>query len=315
MKKTTFALLAVLALPGFAAETNLDAPLVQRLTLTTNKVAVKIIGEFRVVTANGLPDHAPGAFPNAHNPNRLAPQNYAFRMPLHPQAAAQRVPAQGAWFGVALNGVPFEPGTAEFWQGRREWVMEAKAGFIDLGLDAHNAHVQPNGSYHYHGLPTGLLAKLNDAANRMTLVGWAADGFPIYTPRGHAQATNATSPLKQLNSSWRVKEGARPADAPPGDFNGKFTADYEFVRGSGDLDECNGRFGVTPEFTNGTYYYVITDEFPQLARSWRGTPDSSFFKRGGPPGAGNRPGQRSGRLMMNPPPLGVPPRPPEGAPH
>ena len=34
---------------------------------------------------------------------------------------------------------------------------------------------------------------------------------------------------------------------------GKFAADYEFSEGSGDLDECNGHFDITPDFPNGTY--------------------------------------------------------------
>ncbi|MFM2295153.1 MAG: hypothetical protein RLZZ350_1566, partial [Verrucomicrobiota bacterium] len=267
------------------------------------------------VLANGMPDHAPGEFPNAHNPNRLASQSYTFKMPLHPQPAANITPDNGAWFGVALNGVPFEPGTAEFWQGQRAWTFEAKSGALDLGLDAHNAHVQPNGSYHYHGLPTGLLKNLGDTTNRMTLVGWAADGFPIYTPFGHANPTNAASALKKLTSSWQLKKGERPNDAPDGKFNGVFAADYEFVQGSGDLDECNGRTGVTPEFTNGTYYYVVTEEFPQLARSWRGLPDSSFFKRRplpqlGQPGMTEYPREHP----LNPNrrrPLAPPPAPPQ----
>ena len=276
MKIIFAASLAVFVIAVFAADTNQS---LTRVVLATNKVEIKIFGEYRVVLANGMPDHAPGEFPNAHNPNQITAQNFTFKLPLHPLAAANSTPANGAWFGVALNGVPFEPGTAEFWNGQREWTFEAKSGAIDLGLDAHNAHVQPNGSYHYHGLPTGLLKKLGGRTNAMTLVGWAADGFPIYTPYGHRVATNAASELKQLTSSWQLKKGDRPEFTPEGKYNGAFTADYEYVKGSGDLDECNGRVGVTPEFTNGTYYYCITEEFPQLARSWRGLPDSSFFKR------------------------------------
>ena len=125
-----------------------------------SKVTITISAAERVITANGLPDHEPGAFPNSHNPNTISAQSYAFRVPLKPQTNATARGGRGAWFGVALNGVPFEPGTAEFWNGDSEWVMEAKSGFINLGLDANNAHVQPTGAYHYHGLPTGLTARL-----------------------------------------------------------------------------------------------------------------------------------------------------------
>jgi hypothetical protein len=279
-------------------------------TLGENKVTITVSGGERLIAANGLPDHATGQFPGRGNPNRISAQRYNFHVPTNPMIADRLTPANGAWFGVALNGVPFEPGTAEFWNGQREWVMEAKSGFIDLGLDANNAHVQPTGAYHYQGLPTGLMAKLGGDGKNMLLVGWAADGFPIYTSYAHSPATDAKSPLKKMRSSWQLKKGAR-SGGPGGNFDGKFTADYEFVKGSGDLDECNGRFGVTPEFPKGTYYYCVTEEFPQLGRLWRGTPDSSFFKRGGPRPGGFGPGGR-GPSARGPRDFGGPP--PEGRP-
>ena len=51
---------------------------------------------------------------------------------------------------------------------------------------------------------------------------------------------------------------------------GAFTQDFQYVEGSGDLDECNGRIGVTPEFPDGIYYYVVTDDFPYFSRSLKG---------------------------------------------
>ena len=128
--------------------------------LGENKVTITVSGGVRLIVANGLPDHTTGQFPGRGNPNRISAQSYNFHLPTDPRIADRLTPANGAWFGVALNGVPFEPGTAEFWNGQREWMMEAKSGFIDLGLDANNAHVQPTGAYHYHGLPSGLIAKL-----------------------------------------------------------------------------------------------------------------------------------------------------------
>ena len=263
------------------------------------KITISILGDYRIFQSNGLPDHKPGGFPNAGNPNRISAQSYNFRVALKPQTNATPRDARGGWFGVALNGVPFEPGTGEFWNGQREWNYEAKSGFINLGLDANNAHVQPTGAYHYHGLPTGLMDKLGSDAKKMLLVGYAADGFPIYTSYGYANATNATSALKKMRSSWQIKKGER-SGGPGGKHDGKFTSDYEYVAGSRDLDECNGRFGVTPEYPQGIYHYYITDEFPNLARSWRGTPDASFFKRG-LGGRGPR-GPREQRGLGAPPP-------------
>jgi hypothetical protein len=249
----------------------------------TNRVTITVTGGERIISANGLPDHQPGDFPRPGNPNSISSQNYNFHLPAHPEIAPHPTPAGHALFGVAVNGVPFDPGTAEFWNRdpRSGWNYEAKSGFINLGLDENNAHVQPTGAYHYHGLPSGLIQKLGRDGSKMLMIGYAADGFPIYTGYGYKQANDPTSGLKKMHSSYRLKTGTRP-NGPGGAYDGKFTADFEYAKGSGDLDECNGRFGVTPEFPQGIYHYYITDEFPWISRVWRGTPDPSFMKR--PPG-------------------------------
>ena len=47
---------------------------------------------------------------------------------------------------------------------------------------------------------------------------------------------------------------------------GTFQQDYSYVAASGDLDESNGRTGVTPEFPSGIYHYYITDTYPYIQR-------------------------------------------------
>jgi hypothetical protein len=203
--------------------------------------------------------------------------------------------------------VVFDPGAAERWQNDRNspWQYEAMSGARNLGVDMHHAHVQPNGAYHYHALPTGLIERLTGGKPKITLLGWAADGFPIYGQLGYAQPGDTNSAIKRLRSSYRVKAGTRP-DGPGGKYDGSFVADYEYVKGAGDLDECNGRTGITPEFPQGTYYYVLTDGFPFIPRMFKGSPDKSFLRSG--PGAG-------GRRPLNRPPGGPsstqrPPDPP-----
>lgn len=256
-------------------------------TIGESKVTITVTGGERVIAANGLPNHATGRFPNRGNPNAITEKNQRFHVPMNPKASEKPTLASIAWFGVALNGVPFEPGTAEFWNEDRNWNYEAQGGTINLGLDRNNAHVQPNGAYHYHGLPSGLMEKLGGDGSKMLLVGYAADGFPIYTSYGHRVATDAKSPLKKMRSSYRLKQGERPSEpnGPGGKYDGQFTADYEYAKGSGDLDECNGRFGVTPEYPQGIYHYYITEEFPFVSRFWRGTPDRSFEKPWPRPGS------------------------------
>jgi hypothetical protein len=174
-------------------------------------------------------------------------------------------------------------------------------GMMNLGIDQNHAHVQPTGAYHYHGLPTGLIKRLRiekgPAGKDMLLIGYAADGFPIYAAYGYSEAGDSSSSLKKLQPSYHLKKGNRPEgdDGPGRKYDGTFVQDYEFTKGSGDLDECNGRKGVTPEFPKGTYYYVVTESFPFVPRFFRGTPDSSFEHRrsGGDP---------QGRRGFRPPP-------------
>lgn len=299
----------------------------QAIDLPAPAVSITIEGSTRRIRANGLPAHQTGAFPNAHNPNALRPQQHDITLPLVPTIADEPTIARPE-FGIALNGVIFDAGTGEFWTpdqprafgGGSPWNYEALGHGVDLGLDMNHAHVQPTGKYHYHGLPTGLLNALGstEAATTMTHLGWAFDGFPIYGPLAHADAADPHSPLRPLRSSYRLKSGQRPTtpDGPGGAYDGTFGLDWEYVDGLGDLDECNGRFGVTPEFPHGTYYYVITDEFPSIPRLWRAIPDPST-QRG--PGPGARPGPEgpnTDRTNRRPPP-GTPgrrPGPPGSAP-
>ncbi len=258
-------------------------------------------GGFRVIRSNGWPDHAPGAFPRRGNPNTASPQDYTFRVALNPVAAAEPQRRGGWFFAVGLNGVPFEPGTGETWNNDRQsgWRYEAHTGFLDLGLDEHNAHVQPTGAYHYHAMPVGLVQKLGGDEGKMLQVALAADGFAMFTANCHRDPKDAKSAIRAMKSSHCLKTGARPAepDGPNGNYDGRFTQDWEFVKDSGDLDECNGHTAGTPEHPEGIYHYHITTTFPFLPRGWRGTPDESFGKNGPGPGGlggGRRPGNPGG---------------------
>lgn len=248
-----------------------------------NKVSIEIVGDQRVIESNGIPNHKTGQFPNRGNPNRITQQSHSYRIPAKPEIADRITPMHGM-FGVAINGVPFDPGAGEFWDGEPGWQYEPLSAAIDLGIDMSHAHVQPTGKYHYHGLPTGLIDSVAvEAGSHSPLIGWAADGFPMYAVYGYSDPADANSPIQKLTSSWQLKQGERPGgSAPDGTYDGTFVADYEYVAGSGDLDECNGRQTVTPEFPEGTYAYFMTEQWPVVPRSYRGTPSADF--RHGPPG-------------------------------
>jgi len=242
-----------------------------------SRVSVQISGNTRIITSNGIPDHDVGSFPNSGNPNRIKAQNYRFEMPVAPRAGGGGSGGLRYDFGVAVNGVPFDPGAAEFWQGnpRSGWQYEALGGAVTLGLDANYAHVQPNGAYHYHGLPIGLLQRLGWSARAASpLVGYAADGFPIYAVSAEIDGT-----VRQLQSSYRLKSGTRRGNGPGGRHDGTFVEDYEYVAGAGDLDASNGTTVRTAEYPDGTYAYFLTTAFPVIPRVFKGRADPSFDKR------------------------------------
>jgi hypothetical protein len=262
-----------------------------------NQVTIVVENGARIIRSNGIPDHETGQFPGRGNPNAISPQKYEFHVPADPKVAENTTALRMQPFGVAVNGVLFDPGAAEWWQGDRNsgWQYEPlMMKPLYMGTDASHAHVQPNGAYHYHGIPAALVAALTEGKEKMVIVGWTADGFPIYNNLGHADPKDAGSALKVLKSSYRVKAGERRG-GPGGKYDGLFLADYEYVAGLGDLDECNGRFEVTPDYPKRIYHYVLTEQFPFIPRMFRGTPDASFSRRGpGGGGAGQRPGGPGG---------------------
>ena len=259
----------------------------------TPSVSIQVNGSIRTITSNNIPDHKVGLFgqvPGALNPNAITAQSSTYELTTQPEQASQLTPLLGPIgpvysFGVLLNGVELDPTPAEPFphDGNRgpsaNWDWNLEASNVNLGLDCSDAHVQPNGKYHYHGEPHGFLDNMSISGQEMTLIGYAGDGFPIYYLYAYSVASDRTSSVTAMSSSYRLREGERPGDgvdAPCGEYDGTYAADYEYVPGLGDLDEANGRVGVTPEYPAGTYYYVLGDAFPFIPRYFRGTPSEDF---------------------------------------
>ena len=188
-------------------------------------------GGYRYIESDGLADHVTGDFPNRNNPHRIRRQNHRFRTPLIPRFTGRDTPNRHANFGVALNGVPFDPATAEFYRNDQRWNLEAIGGRRNLGLDDGNGHVQPNGAYHCHGLPWGMLDRL-PYRDGPVLLGWAADGYPIYGPYGYRDGKDPSGGVVDLRSSYRLKTGSR-SGGPGGWHDGRYTADWEYQENHG----------------------------------------------------------------------------------
>ncbi|PCM44030.1 YHYH protein [Marinobacter sp. ANT_B65] len=243
----------------------------------------------RELTANGIPDHEVGTFPNPGNPNVISEQVVSASFTLEPaettiptELGGPRGPA-----GYVLNGVKIDASTAgscddsgtscSLVDNSGSWNIEALGQTsFDFGTDQNNAHVQPDGAYHYHGMPEGFITKRAGSSTSMTLIGWAADGFPIYARYGYSVADDASSGLKVITGSYQLVSSVSASRPSTTTYPmGTFQQDWEYVEGSGDLDECNGRVGVTPEFPAGIYHYYATDTYPYFQRCVKGEVETS----------------------------------------
>ncbi|PKI17154.1 hypothetical protein CXF71_05955 [Colwellia sp. 12G3] len=238
----------------------------------------------RLLSANGIPDHEVGEFPNAHNPNTITEQLVSANLTLSPLASTTATTLGGpsGATGYVLNGVKIDANTAgscddsgnncSLIGNTGNWHIEALGQTsFNFGTDDNNAHVQPGGTYHYHGMPEAFVTKQGGNSTNMTIIGWAADGFPIYARYGYSIASDSTSALKSMTGSYQLisdVSNTRPSASiyPLGTFG----EDWQYVADSGDLDECNGRVGVTPEFPEGIYHYYATDSYPYFQRCVKG---------------------------------------------
>ena len=66
--------------------------------------------------------------------------------------------------------------------------------------------------------------------NKMNLVGWAADGFPMYYKIGYKDPKNPNSEVVQLKSSYVLKKGVRLGNGvsePNGTYSGKYVRGHK----------------------------------------------------------------------------------------
>jgi hypothetical protein len=148
------------------------------------------------------------------------------------------------------------------------WRYDPMFSANGFRVDTHNAHSQPNGSYHYHGTPKALFADDSNSVES-PVIGFAADGYPIF---GSYFDDNGT--IRKALSSFQLISGSRPSgsDDPGGTYDGTYRDDYEYVQGVGDLDECNGMT------VDGVYGYYVSDSYPYILACFKGSPDSTFDK-------------------------------------
>jgi len=109
------------------------------------------------------------------------------------------------------------------------------------------------------------------------ILGFAFDGYPIYGPFGYTDSETPESGVSLMTSSYVAKDddSHRPEEwkytnsitVEDTSYNltaGAFIEDFEYMEGSGLLDQYNGRYAVTPEYPEGTYAYYMTFTSPSM---------------------------------------------------
>ena len=232
-------------------------------------VTVTVDGSTRTIETNALPDHETGEFPNDGNPSTISAQDLTWEFPVSPAFTGEATDVRTP--GVAVNGVKFEPGTAETvtCSSGEMYRVEGLQDVYNLGMDFNNAHVQPTGEYHYHGI-SQLLADAYAADDDLVHVGFASDGYLVYYSKSAAYSSSHvldTEPRAgtDCSGSGAIEQaGVTDIEVEGTTPDGTYTSDWIYTEGAGDLDRCNG---IT---INGQYAYLITDTFPYISRCLNG---------------------------------------------
>lgn len=215
--------------------------------LADPEVSASCDGDNVVVTSNGIPDYtyietSPGS-PDA--------VDYTFTIPATPTMAdaVTDVPDLGT-AAVALNGVPIYGPT----EGTGGDVNSLVGALSECG-----SHNGPTG-FHIHQILTSAntdcLFTPEEVAAAPQLVGYALDGYPIYTG------------IDQYTSSWELTDESL--------FASDTWAAHSYVEGLGDLDQCNGLTDA-----DGNYAYYTTETFPYVIGCYAGVVDVAAAGGGG----------------------------------
>lgn len=248
-----------------------------RSVVFTGDVTISEAGSKCRLQSNGVPNHDFNDGSRSF-PNNLSEQSQSYEINAAPTFASTNTQlAIGMDNGLMLNGVKIDLLAAACFRVANEktgcgdmsnpWRFDPMFPANGFAVDSHNAHVQPSGSYHYHATPNALFSA--ETAVESPVVGFAADGFPIF-----GSWFNDNGAVRKAQSSYRLKSGDRAPvsgyPTPEGNYDGTYRQDYEYIDGFGDLDECNGMQ------INGVYGYFITDTFPFILGCLKGQMDPSF---------------------------------------
>ena len=183
-------------------------------------------------------------------------QSFVFRIPRTPIIAeTKQSTADSEAIGVATNGVVFYNPNSSVTEKRNGTIYTldvANQRIIDGFTDG--SGITDDSVYNYVSDPKKLYTK--DDTKHSPIIGYAFDGYPIYGPYAFEDPTgNNKNIIRTMKSSYQLRTTLREDGS---ERDGRYVEDYEYVKGSGDLDEFNARYCHTPEYPGGTYAYFVT---------------------------------------------------------
>ncbi|MCY7410881.1 MAG: YHYH protein [Chitinophagales bacterium] len=222
------------------------------------------------VSCTDIPSYDIGPWPG--NPNIAGNQSFVFKITRNPKKnLGNLVVTPYGHIGVWSNGVSiFNPKDAMSYANLNVWFQNAYY-FEGDGFDDCLGHPNQQKEYHNHVNPQCLYDD-TDSLNHSPIIGYAFDGFPVYGAYGYVN-TDGTGGIKRMKSSYQFRNITQRTTLPDGTILdaslygpsvnstypiGSYLQDYEYLESSGDLDNFNGRFCVTPDYPSGIYAYFVT---------------------------------------------------------
>lgn len=210
----------------------------------------------RVIISSQVPDHTAEQDAITSNPNTRCERFQYIQLPLTPTKGSSAAATGLGTVGLAVTGGAFFNHLSNP-DGSLAMPNEGTS------LDSCFGHSAPGGAYHYHAnincTNAGAATGANDP-DKCVLIGYMADGFPVY---GFCKDSSG----KQMTSCYSLNSGVTTVSVTTaagtvsgiGSSSNDYTYDTAaFTAGTCNLDKASG--AIHP--TTNTYSYFMTTEYP-----------------------------------------------------
>lgn len=189
--------------------------------------AINPAGDQLTINSNAYPISSGiyyGQFPNAVNSEYIAVQDLTFNYPYRGGQYIQGDDTSNLLrvgvIGMTLPGIPIKGPTNEWYIPQSDgstWHYDTDQVLIN-GQDNYYGYPDTDGTYHYHSSEfitsnawatvAGFTNGYRTSDGHSKLIGFAADGYPIYGPYGYSDPNSPYSGVVNMRSSYVASTGA-----------------------------------------------------------------------------------------------------------